>query len=189
MQELIAAEERTLTRNGLKPAGFPSKHQLSCGMVYRNIAIVAPDGTAFAPLDRCQTDDHKALVQAFLLLKEHLVAPFKENPDWDHAKVMEWAKNDPLTLKRKVSPDAAPETILLETPSRVDDEGQQVPGAVRVIINDIFSYDVRAVITPPNLLKIFGRHERPRPSNLPPGTKVIERLSDGEWVKSNRDAL
>ena len=82
------------------------------------------------------------MVAAWLLLKEHLNEPFRTSAKWSHADVTEWARDDPKTPKRSSKDNSYPKLIIAEV--KKDDEHGGVPGEIRVIINDGFSFDVQA---------------------------------------------
>ena len=99
-----------------------------------------------------------------------------------HALCTEFAAKDPTSKMAKARVDGALDILVCETPATVVD-GEFMAGIVRCIVNDMFSYDVYAVAHPPNLIKVYGRHERPCATELPVGTKIHDRLTEGEWVK------
>ena len=95
MESLTAATEKKLVSMGSRPRGHPSKSQISVGMMYRHIEIGKPPGDAFVPIDGA-SESQKKFVEAWMLLKEHLVEPFRTGK-WNHDLVRKWAENDVKT--------------------------------------------------------------------------------------------
>ena len=112
------------------------------------------------------TPEDKKMAEAWELLKEH-VNYLHKSPAWSHKLVTEvWAKDEMKMPKpSKGFVHWKPSVIMCETaPSQVlTDEGLwvQLPGSMRALINDVWSYDVRADVVPPNYLKITGEHIAP----------------------------
>ena len=78
----------------MRQEGLPWKHELSCGMVYRHMAIRCPPEDAFLDFSRVTSEDKKEMVSAWLVLKEHILEPWRTNANWTHADVTFWVKDD-----------------------------------------------------------------------------------------------
>lgn len=99
MEELTYAVEKRLILDGKMEQGKPSKHQVSQGMVYRNVSIRKPPACCFMPEERLTTDEEKAMAKAWATVKDHLNPEFK-NGQWSHELATTWAEGDPKSRRR-----------------------------------------------------------------------------------------
>lgn len=185
MEYLTAAAEKKLVSMGVREKGLPSKHQLGIGMVYRHVEIGKPPGDAFVPRGGC-TEAQKKFVDAWELLKEHLVEPFCTDANWDHEMVRKWAEADDKTPKRAADVKSCvfPPICIAETEWLTAEDGTPVKGTVRAFIQDPLSYDVHAEIRGPNTLIITGFHLPPSKEDLPPNTTIIDEVTSGPWKRT-----
>ena len=113
------------------------------------------------------------------MLFPHLRVEWQLDPKWSHEDVTAWAQGDPKTPKRVQA-----KGVLFPTITMTETEMKNGRGRVRAIVNDVFSYSVKAKSMHPNILKIFGIHQAPQAGDLPEGTIVKDEAPQGPWERT-----
>ena len=105
--------------------------------------------------------DQLELSEAWALLKSVIMEPYGNSPTWTHQLVREeWCKGDVVGVpKQKKQFDSwKPNVVMMDTPPYVEMvNGLPVhrPGLIKTVVNDVFSFDIRAEIVPPDQTSIL----------------------------------